>query len=146
MLTIAAMLALAVPTLALAQGIEEHHGDEHRGEGPRDEHRGPPPGAMMAGPHPGGPAAVQFSYHGHMVNRLHEAPFVYPHGFAYRRWAVGAALPRDFLAPTYYYAGWGPLGLTAPPPGFQWVRFGPDLLLVNTATGQVEETAYDVFY
>ena len=139
---IAAMLALAVPTLAIAQE-HEHHGGPHPG-GPPGRH----PSGPRGGPHPGphGPVGAQFSYRGHMVNRLHAAPFVYPHGWAYRRWAVGALLPPLFLAPAYYYAGWAGLGLAPPPPGFQWVRYGPDLLLVNVTTGQVVDTVYDAFY
>ena len=100
----------------------------------------------MVGPHPGGPPGRQFSYHGHMFNPVHAAPFVYPRGWAYRRWAVGAVLPPLFLVPAYYYAGWAALGLAAPQPGFQWVRYGPDLLLVNVTTGQVAETVYGAFY
>ncbi len=59
--------------------------------------------------------------------------------------ATGAILPPLFLAPAYYYADWASLGLDPPPPGFQWVRYGPDLLLVNVTTGQVVETIYDAF-
>jgi Ni/Co efflux regulator RcnB len=98
------------------------------------------------GPHAGGPAGEHFTYHGHPFNRFHAAPFVYPHGWEYRRWAVGAALPPLFLAPAYYYSGWAELGLEPPQPGFQWVRYGPDLLLVNVSTGEVVETIYDAFY
>ena len=54
-------------------------------------------------------------------------------------------LPALFLAPAYYYADWATLGLDPPPPGFQWVRYGPDLLLVNVADGQIAETIYDAF-
>ena len=46
----------------------------------------------------------------------------------------------------YWYADWATLGLAPPEPGFQWVRYGPDLLLVNVTTGQVVDVAYDVFY
>ncbi len=106
---------------------------------------GGPPGPM-AGPHPGGPPRAQFTFHGHDFNRVHSAPFVYPHGWEYRRWAVGAALPPLFLAPAYYYADWAALGLAPPQPGFQWVRYGPDLLLVNITTGEVVDTIYDAFY
>ena len=59
---------------------------------------------------------------------------------------IGMALPPLFLAPAYYYTEWAALGLEAPPPGFQWVRYGPDLLLVNVTTGQVVDTVYDAFY
>ena len=147
MLAIAAAITLAVPTLATAQ----EHRDEHHPPGP-GPHGPPGPGphgpGPMVGPHPGpgGPPGRQFSFHGRMFNPIHAAPFVYPHGWAYRRWVIGAALPPIFLAQTYWYADWAALGLIPPQPGFQWVRYGPDLLLVNVATGQVVDVAYGVFY
>jgi Ni/Co efflux regulator RcnB len=76
---------------------------------------------------------------------VHAGSFVYPRGYAYRRWAVGGILPRAFLVPTYYYAGYAALGLYAPQANYQWVRYGPDLLLVNLATGNVRDIRYGVF-
>jgi Ni/Co efflux regulator RcnB len=108
-----------------------------------------PPGRPAAMFHPGGPppgVAVQFNYRGRAFDRVHLNPFVYPPGFAYRRWEVGAALPPVFLVQDYWYPEWAALGLDPPPPGYQWVRYGPDLLLVNVITGQVADVAYDVFY
>lgn len=97
----------------------------------------------MAGPAPRG----QFVFRGRSFHPVRfPRPFVYPHGYAYRRWATGGILPRLFLSPTYYYAGWRGLGLPPPGPGFQWVQYGPDLLLVNLATGRVADAAYGVFY
>jgi hypothetical protein len=106
---------------------------------------GPNP-AFVHGPHAPPPGSVQFSFHGHDFNRVHVHPFVYPNGWAYREWAVGAILPPLFLVPDYYYPDWAALGLEPPPPGAQWVRYGPDLLLVDVNTGQVLDVAYGVFY
>ena len=103
---------------------------------------GAPPGAFA---HPGGPPGHQFSYRGHMVERIHVNPFIYPQGWGYRRWAVGAALPPLFLARDYWYADWASLGLAPPPPGAEWVRYGPDLLLVDVNSGQVLDVVPDVF-
>ena len=77
--------------------------------------------------------------------RIHAGVYHYPHGYAYRRWAVGRVLPRAYWAPSYYYRGYGALGLMAPPANFQWVRYGPDLMLVNLATGNVVDIRYGVF-
>ncbi len=178
MVAIAAMLALAMPTLAVAQGNNQHHpgggkpppgGGRPAGGGPKpafrqgggqpggartfvQPHGGPHPAAVgprpgFAGPHPGGPLIPghQFTFHGRSFNRVHLSPFVYPSGWGYRRWAVGAVLPAVFLAPAYYYGDWATLGLDPPMPGFQWVRYGPDLLLVNVTTGEVVETIPDAF-
>jgi Ni/Co efflux regulator RcnB len=41
---------------------------------------------------------------------------------------------------------WADLGLPPPPPGDQWVRYGPDLLLVDVSTGQIVDVIYDAFY
>ncbi len=106
---------------------------------------GPNP-AFVHGPHGLPPGAPQFTFHGHDFNRVHVHPFVYPNGWAYREWAVGAILPPLFLVPDYYYPDWAALGLEPPPPGAQWVRYGPDLLLVDVNTGQVLDVAYGVFY
>jgi Ni/Co efflux regulator RcnB len=81
-----------------------------------------------------------------MINRVHAVPFVYPNGWGYRRWGIGVPLPTIFLASTYFYADWATLGLAPPQPGFQWVRYGPDLLLVDVHTGQVVDAVYGAFY
>jgi hypothetical protein len=116
--------------------------------GPHPGPMGPHPGAM--GPHPafGGPGGPhgQFGYHGHFFNPVRISPFIYPPGWGYRTWAVGAVLPPIFLAQQYYYSDWATLGLDPPPPGAQWVRYGPDLLLVDVSTGNVIETVPGVFY
>jgi hypothetical protein len=101
------------------------------------------------GGHPGfagGPPGARFTYHGRPFVRVHVAPFAYPPGWAYRRWGIGMILPPLFLAPAYFYADWATMGLPPPQPGFQWVRYGPDLLLVNVGSGQVVDTVYGAFY
>jgi len=164
---VAALFALALPGLAVAQ---EHEHEDHKGPPPGAHPGGPPgpphklppgphgpmggpphppgpPGAMGGPSHPGGPPGPQFSYHGHQFNRFHAShPFIYPPGWGYRRWAAGAILPPLFLVPDYYFMGWADLGLPPPPPGDQWVRYGPDLLLVDVSTGQVVDAIYDAFY
>jgi hypothetical protein len=143
---LALLIAIGVPTLAVAQAPTPP-GAPHK---PPPRRVVAPPGAGIPHPPPriGGPrgAPGPVVFRGRSINRVHLAPFVYPHGWAYRRWAVGAILPPLFLAPAYYYADWATLGLDPPPAGFQWVRYGPDLLLVNVTTGAVTDTVYGVFY
>lgn len=105
---------------------------------------GPPPAAFA---HPGGPPGAQFTYHGRQFNRFHARhEFVFPPGWSYRRWGVGAILPPLFLVPDYYFMDWADLGLPPPPPGDQWVRYGPDLLLVDVRSGEIVDVIYGVFY
>ncbi len=72
--------------------------------------------------------------------------FHYPHGWRYRRWSVGLLLPTLFLSHSYYYDNWAPLGVGAPPPGYRWVRYGPDLLLVQIGTRRIVDVIYGAFY
>ena len=149
MLTIAAMFVLALQGLAAA---EEHHPPGKPGGAkpapgkPAVVPHGPPGGMAVHPGGPPGPSGRQLSYRGHTINRVHLAPFAYPAGYGYRRWDLGMALPALFLAPAYFYADWAALGLAPPEPGYQWVRYGPDLLLVNVTTGQVVDVVYGVVY
>ncbi|MGA8610843.1 MAG: RcnB family protein [Xanthobacteraceae bacterium] len=151
---IIAMFVLAMPTFAMAQEHrDEHHPPPGRPaprpaivpHGPVVAPRVVVPGPRVLPPGPGGHPALVFRgrpYHPIPFAR----PFVYPAGWAYRRWVVGAILPPLFLTPDYYYTDYSALGFPPPDPGFQWVQYGPDLLLVNVATGQVVDVAYGVFY
>jgi hypothetical protein len=91
------------------------------------------------------PRGNQFWHRGQYYGRIHGPAFAYPPGWGYRQWLIGARLPALLFAPTYFYPGYAALGLQAPPPDYQWVRYGPDLLLVNLNTGEVEDVAYGVF-
>jgi Nickel/cobalt transporter regulator len=147
----ALLIAIAMPTLDAAQAPAPPGAPHKPPIRPRAA-----PNVVIPRPHVvpgpsrvvGAPAVVarpQFTYRGRMINRVRLAPFVYPPGWAYRRWVVGGILPPVFLAPAYYYADWATLGLDPPQPGFQWVRYGPDLLLVNVTTGAVVDVVYGVF-
>ena len=73
-------------------------------------------------------------------------PFYYPSGWGYRSWRIGQALPFLFLSAPYFYDDYYGLGVPPPPPGFRWVRYGPDLLMVNVRTGYIADAVYGVFY
>jgi len=113
---------------------------------------GRPPHAGPPGPHrpppyvrPLPPRGNQFWHRGQYYGRIPGPAYAYPPGWHYRQWMIGARLPPVFLAPTYFFQGWAALGLEAPVPGYAWVRFGPDLLLVNLSTNEVEDVVYGVF-
>jgi Ni/Co efflux regulator RcnB len=115
----------------------KHHGVvvKHTGGGQ--------PNVIMRHNPPGRPG--HFYHRGNWFVRVHGPAFHYPHGWSYRTWRVGMVLPALFLASDYYYDDYAPLGLQAPPPGYRWVRYGDDLLLVNLRTGSVEDVVYGVF-
>ena len=149
-------------------GGPAHAGPGGAGRGPH----GPPGGGAHApaaahvgrggagfnrGPGAGGPRAAsaarvgvraggQFVYRGHPHAVVRGRPFYYPSGWGYRSWRIGQALPFLFLSAPYFYDDYYGLGVPPPPPGFRWVRYGPDLLMVNVRTGYIADAVYGVFY
>jgi Ni/Co efflux regulator RcnB len=104
----------------------------------------PPPSRPGPGMRP--PPRPQFSWRGRSYYRMRGPAFRYPRGYAYQRWAIGALLPGIFLGSMYYFDDWRGLGIDRPPPGRRWVRYGPDLVLVNMRTRRIEDVIPDVFY
>jgi Ni/Co efflux regulator RcnB len=90
-------------------------------------------------------AGRDFRFRGRSYVAVRAPRFLYPRGYGYRRWGIGAFLPLFFLSAPYYI-DWEFIGLPPPPPGTEWVRYGPDALLVDIYTGRVIDTAYNVFY
>ena len=72
--------------------------------------------------------------------------FSYPPGYAYRRWTIGQSLPQLLFSAAYYFTDYASIGLDAPPYGYQWVRYGPDVVLVNIRTGEILDVVSGVFY
>jgi Ni/Co efflux regulator RcnB len=136
-IALTAIIALGLPAVAKAEPPPPH---PHPVVRPAVR-----PGPVVVRPRAVVAPRGQFVYHGRPFNRVHLAPFVYPRGFAYRRWAVGGVLPAIFLTQAYFYNDWAGLGLPPPDPGFQWVRYGPDLVLVNVSTGQITDVIYGAF-
>ncbi|MBN9590571.1 MAG: hypothetical protein BGN85_09290 [Alphaproteobacteria bacterium 64-11] len=145
-----AIAALLLPEIAAAQP-----GPDRRPGGPGPNRPGPNrpgPGPNRPGPGPRPPQyrppqrPPQFSWRGRYYNRYRGPAFRYPRGYAYRRWTAGAFLPALFLSSLYYFDDWRLLGVAPPPPGRRWVRYGPDLLLVNVRTRRVEDVIYGAFY
>jgi Ni/Co efflux regulator RcnB len=134
-----ALLALPLASSATAETIVKKKGHH----GVVVKHRPGHPNRVVVRPPAKRPG--QFWHRGKWSARIHGPAFRYPRGWHYRRWAVGAVLPALFLTANYFYDDYAPLGLQAPPPGYRWVRYGSDLLLVNVRTGEVEDTVYDVF-
>jgi hypothetical protein len=62
------------------------------------------------------------------------------------RRTIGGFLPRVFLQSRFWFDNVGPLGLPRAPVGFRWIRYGPDLLLVNMSTGRIVDVAWGVFF
>ncbi|MCH8858490.1 MAG: RcnB family protein [Proteobacteria bacterium] len=72
--------------------------------------------------------------------------FHYPSGTSYRSWRRGDFLPGLFFTAQFFFTDYTRLGVDPPPPGYRWVRYGPDLLLIDIYTYEVVEVLYGVFY
>jgi len=75
----------------------------------------------------------------------HIGPYHAPGGFRYQRWGYGDRLPRIYWGQQYWLSDYWLFGLDVPPVGFEWVRYGPDALLIDTTTGEVVQTVYGRF-
>ncbi|MBI1210367.1 MAG: hypothetical protein GC190_02805 [Alphaproteobacteria bacterium] len=78
--------------------------------------------------------------------RYHIGAYRAPRDYHYRRWHYGDRLPIAFYARSYWLLDYIAFGLFAPPPGYVWVRYGPDALLIDVETGEIIQVRYDVFY
>jgi Ni/Co efflux regulator RcnB len=86
-----------------------------------------------------------YTYHGHTLSRFRAAPYRWPHGYRYRRYAVGYALPQRYWIHDYYIDNYADYELDPPPQDFQWVRYGPDILLVDLNSGAIAQVIYGAF-
>ena len=94
----------------------------------------------------GGGRGGGFTYRGQQHARIQGPAFRYPAGYGYRRWGIGQDLPLLFLTSEFFFLDWANYGFGPPPPGFVWVRYGPDLLLVSRRSGRIRQVIYGVFY
>ncbi len=72
-------------------------------------------------------------------------PYYWPQGYGYMRYSIGDSFPQQFWLQQYFINDVADYGLQPPPPGYQWVRFGPDLMLVNLGSGAIAQVAYGAF-
>ena len=142
-ITATAALALMVVLGHGRSGRQERQGNGGRPDdrGGRSDYRGDRgPGA---GYRPGGYLNDRGWRGG---QHFHLSPYRYPRGFGYQTWAFGAFLPSVFLAPDYTLWDYWTFGLPAPPPGYHWIRVGPDALLVRYGDGYVLDVVRDLFF
>jgi hypothetical protein len=69
-----------------------------------------------------------------------------PYGFFVRSWAFGDILPRGWYGPDYFIDDFLDFGLPYPPPGYEWVRVGPDALMIDQYTGRIVQVVRGIFW
>jgi Ni/Co efflux regulator RcnB len=77
--------------------------------------------------------------------QFHVRRYRRPHGWYEHRWVFGETLPALFWVQNYWIGDYYDYGLPDPPPGFVWVRYGDDALLVDQNSGEVLQVEYDLF-
>ncbi len=111
--------------------------------GPRGYQRPAEPPGWNARPATADRGAYQHNFQA--ARTYHVGPYHPPRDWAYRRWGYGQVFPRAFWGPDYFLADYWLFGLEVPPSGYEWVRNGPDALLIDTNTGEILQVEYGVF-
>ncbi len=108
-----------------------------------------PPPETVNFAEPGAPArnldAPVYVYRGRACAPLLASDYLWPQGQAYRRYTVGMRLPQSYWIAPYVMTRYASAGFDRPKEGAQWIRYGPDLLMVDLAVGDVIEVVYGVF-
>ena len=81
--------------------------------------------------------------HRHLYDR---SAYVAPRGYDYRPVAVGTSLNRAFWGPNYRISNYSTYRLPYPGRNRMYVRYGNEVLLMNTRTGRVVQVYNDFFY
>ena len=113
----------------------------NEGRGPdwdRYDRGGPPPNAQRWAPRRYPPVY-------NSPSRYRGAYWRPPEGFYVRSWRYGEVLPRGWYGPDYRLFDWWSFALPEPPPGYDWVRVGPDALLVDDY-GRIYQVVRGVFW
>jgi Ni/Co efflux regulator RcnB len=79
-------------------------------------------------------------------NRFRAGFYRPPYGYYSRAWIFGDFLPRPWFARDYWLDDFLDFDLPYPPPGFVWVRVGPDALMIDRFTGRVVQVVRGIFW
>jgi Ni/Co efflux regulator RcnB len=79
-------------------------------------------------------------------SRFHAGGYRPPAGYYARSWGFGQFLPRAWFARNYWLSDFLDFGLPYPPPGFTWVRVGPDALMIDEYTGRIVQVVRGIFW
>jgi Ni/Co efflux regulator RcnB len=69
-----------------------------------------------------------------------------PPGFYVRAWGFGDILPRPWFARSYWLLDFLDYDLPYPPPGYTWVRVGPDALMIDEYSGRIVQVVRGIFW
>lgn len=150
-LTTALLIGFAGAGMAAAQEHEREHAGgprpaEHKVEphpGPSGYERPAEPRGWNARPSVVDRGAYQHNFQA--ARSYHIGPYHRPAGWVAHHWVYGEILPRAYWAAPYIIADYWLFALEVPPAGYEWVRDGPDALLINIQNGEILQVEYGVF-
>jgi hypothetical protein len=70
----------------------------------------------------------------------------YGYGYSYRRFGIGSVLDSLLFGRNYWVSDPWQYRLPPAPPGYQWVRYYNDVIMVDTWNGRVVDVIYDFFW
>ena len=118
-----------------------HQGEPH--PGPSGYERAAEPRGWNA--RPGVVDRGTYQHNFQAARSYHIGPYHRPLGWVPHHWVYGQILPRAYWAAPYIIADYWLFALEVPPAGYEWVRDGPDALLISTETGEILQVEFGVF-
>ena len=106
----------------------------------------------MPGLRPGGqrpqynPQFFPHSFHSTQRYQWRGGNWRAPNGYYARHWRYGDRLPWGWYSQSYWVDDYDYYDLAVPPFGYEWVRLGPDALLVDQSDGEVVSVVRGIFY
>ncbi len=91
------------------------------------------------------PDGAQYIYRGVPRPVFVVHPYHWPAGSSYIHYDAHQVLPRKFWIPQYWINNYAAYGLDDPARDKRWVRYGPDLLLVDFRSGEINEIVRGAF-
>jgi Ni/Co efflux regulator RcnB len=74
-------------------------------------------------------------------------PYYSPYrSYGYTRFGIGSILDSLFFGRNYWISDPWQYRLPVAPPGYQWIRYYNDVILVDTWNGEVVDVIYDFFW
>ncbi|MFL6830649.1 MAG: RcnB family protein [Sphingomicrobium sp.] len=86
------------------------------------------------------------SWRSHNRSRFHLGFYYDPFGWGYRPYSVGWRLWPSYYSSRYWLNNPWYFRLPYAPPGYRWVRYYDDAILVDTWNGEVIDVIYNFFW
>jgi hypothetical protein len=87
-----------------------------------------------------------YGYRNRYRNEFRVGRYYDPYGWSYRRFSIGIRIGSSFFGSRYRILDPWQYRLPQPYPGYAWVRYYNDVLLVDTWSGEVVDVIYDFFW